>query len=77
MEEKDNVIEQYEKLFGKPTTIDLFDENEDYYNCLRQQIINSPNIYVNRKELPFSNVVILPYVEYLLMEEVNRVRALG
>lgn len=77
MEEKDNVIEQYEKLFGKPTTIDLFDENEDYYNCLRQQIINSPNIYVNRKGLPFSNVVILPYVEYLLMEEVNKVRALG
>ena len=77
MEENNNEIEEYERLFGNPSKVDLFDEGEDYYNGLRQVIINTPNNYIANEDLPFSNVEILPYFEFLLMEEVNKAKALG
>lgn len=71
MSVSNKINEEYEELFGKAAKVDLFDTDEDYYNGLRQEIIDTPRIYNVKRELPFTGVNIPPYLDYKMMEEVR------
>ena len=72
-----NINEDYENLFGRASKVDLFDPDEDYYNNLRQEIIDTPRIYNVKKQLPFEGVYVPQYLDYRLMEEVKQAEENG
>ena len=77
MADEININEEYEHLFGSASIVDLFDADEDYYNGLRQQIINTPRDNIARKELPFAGIEVIPYIDMLLIDEINRANKNG
>ena len=72
-----NINEEYEKLFGKASKVDLFDPDEDYYNNLRQVIIDTPTLNNGKKELPFTGVQVIPYCDFMMMKEVKKAETNG
>lgn len=75
-EQKTDINEEYERLFGAAQKVDLFEPEEDYYGGLRQEIINAPRERVTVNGRLFSGVELLPYprfaVENLMSDIENR-----
>ena len=58
----ESVITEYEILFGEPTRMSLFADDEKSYKTFRQSIIDSPREeYDPSAPLPFEGVVLLKY----------------
>ncbi len=53
---------EYEKLFGKVKSINLFDSDEEY-ETFRQYIISQPKNTIKSSKLPFDGITLLPYKE--------------
>lgn len=69
----DSVITEYEILFGEPTRMSLFADDEKSYKTFRQSIIDSPREeYDPSAPLPFEGVVLLKYEYYCLMHYIEK-----
>lgn len=64
MEKEHDINEEYEKLFGKAAKINLFNSDEEYDN-LRQEILSQPHELNFQSKLPFQDIKLLPYKEYI------------
>lgn len=64
------INEEYEKLFGTVKSINLFESDEEYKN-LRQYIINQPDNYKKSKSLPFDDIKLTPYNEFMWLQEIE------
>lgn len=64
MDDKQIDKSEIEKIFGSPRRINLFDENEDYYNVIRPNILMQPAERFKKRELPFSGIRLIPYTDY-------------
>jgi hypothetical protein len=51
------MLADIEKIFGKPTQMCLFSEDEESYNIFRQSIIDAPSYSYDRAKLPFDDGV--------------------
>ncbi len=51
------MLAETDKIFGKPTRMCLFCEDEESYNIFRQSIINAPSYSYDRAKLPFDDGV--------------------
>lgn len=65
-----NINEEYEKIYGIAKSINLFESDEEYEN-LRQYIINQPNDYKKSSSLPFDDIKLTPYNEYMWLQEIE------
>ncbi len=65
-----DINNEYEKLFGRAKSINLFDSDEEYEN-LRQYIISQPNDYIKSRVLPFNGIELTPYNEYIWKGEIE------
>lgn len=72
-----DINEEYEKLFGSAQKVDLFDPEEDYYNCLRQEIIAAKLERLFPRKLPFEGVKLVPYSFILIEKNIKRAEAEG
>lgn len=70
-----NINDEYEKLIPPTKRKTLFDDSEDY-EILRNYIIEQPYISV-KKRLPFNDIKITSYIEYLRMETIEKEIANG
>ncbi len=61
--EKD-INEEYERLFGKASQVNLFDSSDEY-DILRKEILSHPQEHIQKKSLPFQDIEVLPYKDYL------------
>ena len=64
------INEEYEKLFGTVKSINLFESDEEYKN-LRQYIINQPDNYKKSNSLPFDDIKLTPYNEFMWLQEIE------
>lgn len=64
------INEEYEKLYGTVKSINLFESDEEYKN-LRQYIINQPNNFTKSNSLPFDDIKLTPYNEYMWLQEIE------
>lgn len=67
-----DINNEYEKLFGRAKSINLFDSDEEYEN-LRQYIISQPNDFIKSRALPFDRIKLTPYNEYVWKREIETV----
>lgn len=67
---EENINNEYEKLFGKAKTINLFDSDEEYEN-LRQYIISQPKEHFKSYALPFDGIKLMPYNEFIWKQEIE------
>lgn len=67
-----DINNEYEKLFGRAKSINLFSSDEEYEN-LRQYIISQSKEYIKSNALPFDGVKLLPYNEYVWKREIESV----
>ena len=51
------MLAEIEEIFGKPTRMCLFSEDEESYNIFRQSIIDAPAYSYDRAKLPFDDGV--------------------
>lgn len=65
-----NINEEYERLFGRSKSINLFDSGEEYEN-LRQYIICQPKDYRKNHALPFDGIKLMPYNEFIWKREIE------
>lgn len=65
-----DINNEYEKLFGRAKSINLFDSDEEYEN-LRQYIISQPNNHIRSRVLPFEYIELIPYNEYVWNQEIE------
>ena len=70
MNTKEDINNEYEKLFGKAKSINLFDTDEEYEN-LRQYIISQPNNSLKSSSLPFDDIKLTPYNKYMWEYEIE------
>ncbi len=70
MEVEVDINNEYEKLFGKAKSINLFDSDEDYDN-LRQYIISQPSDQIRSRTLPFDSIKLTPYNEFVWKREIE------
>lgn len=61
---------EYERLFGRAKSINLFDSDEEYEN-LRQYIVSQPNDYKKNRTLPFDGIILMPYNEFVWKQEIE------
>ena len=61
---------EYEKLFGRAKSINLFDSDEEY-EYLRQYIVSHPSDYMRRRALPFDGIKLMPYNEFIWKQEIE------
>ena len=54
--EDELMLVEIEKIFGKPTRMSLFYEDEESYNAFRQSIIDAPIRIYDKTILPFTNI---------------------
>ena len=52
-------LAEIEKIFGKPTKMSLFADEEIAYNLLRQFIIDAPSCTYDKTKLPFDDIKIV------------------
>ena len=68
MKERKDITSEYERTFGElKKPINLFTEDEEYYNVLRPQITSSQPVKYNKAQLPFKDVQLIPYADYMRM----------
>lgn len=67
---EENINNEYEKLFGRVKSINLFDSDEEYEN-LRQYIISQPKEHIKRYALPFDGIKLMPYNEFIWKQEIE------
>lgn len=72
-----DINEEYERLFGTAKKADLFEPEEDYYNGLRQEIINAPRYQVSLRKALFQGVELLPYPRFAIENIKDRLVAKG
>ena len=70
MEDKLDINIEYEKLFGRAKSINLFDSDEEY-EYLRQYIVSHPSDYMRRRALPFDGIKLMPYNEFIWKQEIE------
>ena len=70
MEAEVDINNEYEKLFGRAKSINLFDSDEEY-ETLRQYIISQPSAYTKSRALPFDNIKLRPYNEFVWKQEIE------
>lgn len=70
-------MEDYEKVFGKPTKWSLFSEDEEAYEAFRQTIIDAPHSVYDKNKLPFTGIKTFSYDSYLLKLYVDKHKAVG
>ena len=70
MEVEENINNEYEKLFGKAKSINLFSSDEEYEK-LRQYIISQPSDYIKSRALPFDDIKLMPYNEFVWEQEIE------
>lgn len=66
-----DINEEYEKLFGKPEPMHIFDSDEEYSE-LRQYILMQPTITAYKSKLPFTGVSLMPYTEFAWHQEIQK-----
>ena len=54
--EDELMLAEIEKIFGKPTRMSLFYEDEESYNVFRQSIIDAPLCFYDNTMLPFTDI---------------------
>ncbi len=59
---ENDINEEYERLFGMPKQINLFDTDEEY-ESFRQYILEQPQLIVDNSVLPFNDIHLKPFVE--------------
>lgn len=67
-----DINSEYEKFFGRAKSINLFNSDEEYEN-LRQYIINQPNVCMKSRTLPFDDITLTPYNDYIWKREIESV----
>lgn len=65
-----DINNEYEKLFGRAKSINLFDSDEEY-EYLRQYIVSQPKERTKSSVLPFDGIKLLPYNEYVWKREIE------
>jgi len=60
---------EYEKLFGTAKRVNLFDEDENYYNLIRPSIVASECRIYHRNLLPFPTIRLQSYINSLNLLE--------
>ena len=55
------MLAEIEEIFGKPTRMCLFSEDEESYNIFRQSIIDAPTYSYDRTKYPFDDNVKVKY----------------
>ena len=65
-----DINNEYERLFGRTKSINLFDSDEEYEN-FRQYIISQPSDYIKSCALPFDGVKLMPYNEFIWKQEIE------
>lgn len=70
MDVEANINEEYERLFGRAKSINLFDSDEEYED-LRQYIISQPNDYMKNRTLLFDGIKLTPYNEFCWNREIE------
>ena len=71
MEERKGTIGEYEKIFGElKKPINLFERDEDY-STLRHQITQQPVGTYQKGKLPFENIKLIPYTDFVLMHTID------
>lgn len=65
-----DINNEYEKLFGRAKPINLFNSDEEYGN-LRQYIISQPDDYIKSRNLPFDEIILMPYNEFVWKQEIE------
>lgn len=75
---EDSNISEYERIFGKPTRMSLFSDDEESYKTFREFIMNSPRVkYDPKKKLPFEGIKLLSYDFYILKHKSLEAMAQG
>ena len=69
MEAEVDINNEYEKLFGRAKSINLFDSDEEYCT-LRQYIVSQPSNYIKSRALPFDDIKLMPYNEFVWRQEI-------
>lgn len=72
----DDVKLEYEKLVPPSEHKSIFEESEDY-DSLRQYIIDQPQVKLHDKKLPFSEVRLIPYLDYKREETIDKEQSTG
>ena len=65
-----DINNEYEKLFGKAKSINLFSSDEEYEK-LRQYVLNQPSDYKKNRTLPFDGIILMPYNEFVWKQEIE------
>ena len=68
MDVHDNILEEYEKVFGYLKHENLFSQDDEEYKSLRQDILDSDTKYYDKGKLPFTGVNLPTFQEYLRTE---------
>lgn len=69
---------EYERIFGEPTRMSLFADDEESYKTFRQSIINAPREkYDPKMKLPFEGIKLLNYDIYILKNKAHEAMAQG
>lgn len=64
MNEELDINEQYEKIFGKEIRPNVFSPDDEEYNSLRQEILNSTSEFRYSKNLPLEGIKVPSYEEF-------------
>lgn len=75
-EKKLNINEEYEKLVPPTPRESLFEDSKDY-ESLRQYIIDQPRVILHNKMLPFSEVKLTSYLDYIKADTIDKEKANG
>lgn len=73
--EKD-INEEYERLFGKASQVNLFDSSDEY-DILRKEILSHPHELIKKGSLPFQDIKVLPYKDFLWELAVENAKSKG
>ena len=70
MEAETDINNEYEKLFGRAKSINLFDTDEEY-ETLREYVFSQSSDYIRSRALPFDDIKLMPYNEYIWKQEIE------
>ena len=70
MEANVDINNEYEKLFGRAKSINLFDTDEEY-ETLREYVFSQSSDYIRSRALPFDDIKLMPYNEYIWKQEIE------
>lgn len=76
MKTEKDINEEYERLFGKATQVNLFDSSDEY-DILRKEILSHPQEVNKKKSLPFQDITLLPFKEYIWESSIEKAKSEG